>query len=364
MIYLDNAATSFFKPESLKKIILEYLNHPGSLDRGVNSQSIEIGLKVFESREKVAEFFHFKNPERVIWTSGVTESLNICINSLFSSKSHIITSFLEHNSVLRPLYRQNCDLSFSDGTLGSIKKLLKPNTKAIVLNHASNVTGEINDIIEIGAWAKENNLLFILDTAQSAGVVDIDINKANVDFLCFSAHKGLLGLQGLGGLVINSKEKLKPLKVGGTGIESFLKIQPDFYPNALEAGTQNIPGILALSQSLDYINNKGVENINKHEQNLKKMFLCYLEERGDVEIYQNKEKSSVGVVSFNIKGFDSSYVCDYLNTNYSVILRSGALCAPLVMDYYKIPSCARVSFGLNNTEKDVQTLINALDALA
>lgn len=363
MIYLDNSATSFFKPPEVSKVLIDYLKSPGNPERGINSASINAGLATYGVREKVAEFFKFSNPSCVIWTSGITESLNTAINGIFKKDDHIITTYLEHNSVLRPLYRIGCELSFTSGDFDEIKKCIKKNTKAVIISHVSNVTGEIQDITKIGKWARERGILFIVDSAQSAGVLEIDVEKSCIDILCFAGHKGLLGLQGTGGIVINNDVKIKPLKAGGTGVKSFSLTQPDEYPNALEAGTQNIPGILALGAGVDYINSKGINFIREHELKLCSAFLQYLETCKNIEIYQNKAKSRLGVISFNIKNKDSSVISDYFSNNYNIAIRSGAMCAPLAMKYYNITSCCRVSFGLNNTEKDVETLIKATEEI-
>lgn len=276
MIYLDNAATSFFKPENTIKAIVEYLRCPGNPDRGVNEASVHSSSLLLDARISTAKFFGFDKFTNVIFTSGDTESLNIAINGCLDSKDHVITTYFEHNSVLRPLYKKGCEISFTDGSIEQIKQSVKKNTKAVVVSHASNVTGRVLDVEKIGVFCRDAHLLFVVDSAQSAGVIPIDVNKSGIDILCFSGHKGLLGMQGVGGLIVNTEKYIEPLKVGGTGVKSFLKTQPDEYPHHLEAGTLNVPGIISLYEGIKYINSVGLDYIYNHELNLKNIFLDYL----------------------------------------------------------------------------------------
>lgn len=360
MIYLDNAATSFFKPESTIKKVVEYLHSPGNPGRGVNIQSLNASSIVLDARMKVAKFFDFDDFTRVIWTSGITESLNVVIKGLIKKEDHVITTYLEHNSALRPLYKVGCELSITDGTIDEIKKCIKKNTKAIILNHISNVTGEIEDLYEIGRFAKENKLLFIVDTAQSAGHIKISIKDMNISVLCFTGHKGLLSMQGIGGIVINTDKFIEPLKVGGTGIKTFEKEAPLEYPEHLEAGTLNLPGIVSINSSIDYINEYGIENINQYEMKLKNKFYEFLSNEKKIKILENKNKKATAIVSFIVDGIDSNFIGDYLSNEYKIAIRTGGQCAPLVHEHFKISQSARVSFGLNNKEEDVDILISAL----
>lgn len=360
MIYLDNAATSFYKPQEVKDAIAKYLTSPGNPGRGVNKASVDAGEIVYEARCKVAKFFGTDDYTKCVWTSGATEGLNTLIRGLLTKKDHVITTYLEHNSTLRPLYRCGCELSILDKIdLQNIKKMHKKNTKALFLNHASNVTGEIQEIDQIGKYCHENGILFIVDSAQSAGVVDIDVKKSNIDFLVFAGHKGLLGIQGIGGIIINSPAHIEPLKVGGNGVNSFDKNHPTFYPDCLEAGTLNTPGIVSLNASVDFLQKYGINKIYEHETLLRNEFMAYLESRSDVEIYHSPTLKSCGIVSFNIKGKDAAIVCDILNQN-NIAVRSGAMCAPLALSHYSATSCLRISFGLGNTKSDVEALIKVL----
>ncbi|MDO5329579.1 MAG: aminotransferase class V-fold PLP-dependent enzyme [Coriobacteriia bacterium] len=361
MIYFDNSATTMFKPDSVIDRVTDYLKHSGNPGRGVNAASLYSGSIVYDTRVKVAEFFHFNDPSRVIFTSGVTESLNTVINSVVSSNDHVVISYLEHNSVLRPLYHSGCSISVTDGSIKEISKKIQKNTKCVIINHCSNVTGEIQDLKAIGNFCKDKSILFIVDCAQSAGIVDIDVVENNIDILAFTGHKAMLGMQGIGGILVNSHIKIEPLKRGGTGIHSFDKDMPEKYPEHLEAGTLNVPGIVSINAGIDYINDYGVENIYSHELSLRNYLLSYLATRKNVSVYKNDNKSAIGVVSFNFNDVDSAKLSDYLSTQHNIAIRSGAHCAPLALKHYNIESCARISFGINNTKKEIDILISALD---
>lgn len=364
MIYLDNAATSYFKPKNSIKALNDYLINSGNPDRGVNPASLNSSEQVLEARINIARFFNFDKISNVIFTSGDTESLNTAINGFITKGDHVITTYFEHNSVLRPLYKTGCEISFINGCIEELKGNKKKNTKAVIINHASNVTGTVQDLHSIGLFCKENNLLFIVDSAQSAGSIDIDVVKDNIDILCFSSHKSLLGMQGLGGILINTNMYIKPLKYGGTGIKSFDTDNPSSYPHHLEVGTLNVPGIVFLNESIKYITKYGIDNIYRKELDLRKQLIDYLESKKNIEIYESKSFSDkiAPVVSFNIKGYDAAQVGKYFSDN-NICVRTGAHCAPKAMEYFNITSCVRVSFGLNNTTNDVNSIIELIDAL-
>ncbi|MGN0316090.1 MAG: aminotransferase class V-fold PLP-dependent enzyme [Fusicatenibacter sp.] len=363
MIYVDNAATTFYKPESVITAISEYLRHPGNPGRGTNHMAMEASRIVLETRIRLAEFFDC-DLRKVVFTSGVTESLNIVISGLISSEDHVITTYMEHNSVLRPLYRQHCGISICDGSLQEIKACVKKNTKAVLVNHVSNVTGEINPIREVGRFCRENHLLFILDTAQSAGLIPISMKKDQIDILCFTGHKGLLGIQGIGGICIEGDIKIPPLKVGGSGYRSFDRMHPEKYPGALEAGTLNMPGIVSLKESLDYLKKQGTETMLVHEQRLAQEFCSQIMNIPGVKIYRNPGKEYVGIVSLNIEGMDAAYVSDRLSCLYQIETRAGAHCAPLVHEHYGTESMVRFSFGIQNTMDEVAQCAAAIRAIS
>ncbi|MGL5984854.1 MAG: aminotransferase class V-fold PLP-dependent enzyme, partial [Cetobacterium sp.] len=279
--YFDNSATSSPKPETIYSVvnssIKDYNANPG---RAGHRKAIEVGKKIYEIREKVANFFGVKNSLNVAFTANATESLNFAIKGGISPNSHVITTNFEHNSSLRPLFymqdEKNVKLTFIDTYLDLEKNITKE-TKAVVINHISNVNGTVQNIKKIGELCKEYNLLFILDTSQSAGYIDIDMERDNVDILCVTGHKSLFGIQGVGAICLREGIKVEPLLEGGTGSFSKLSRQPKEMPESLEAGTLNTPGIMSLGAGIDYINLKGIQSIKNHEDRLAHMFIEGLE---------------------------------------------------------------------------------------
>ena len=270
MIYLDNAATTMKKPQCVIDAVVAAMTNMGNAGRGANEASLDASRMIYDTREKISDLFNLQNPSRVAFTCNSTESLNTAIKGILNSNDHAITTSLEHNSVLRPLYELqdkgmelsivNCD---ENGNLdyNDFEKLIKNNTKVIVCTHASNLVGNVLDIKKIGSIAKKHNLIFIVDASQSAGVFDIDMQEMNIDVLCFTGHKGLLGPQGIGGLCVREGINIRPLKSGGSGVNTFSKTQPTEMPTHLEAGTLNGHAIAGLNAALNYLN----EERNKEE---------------------------------------------------------------------------------------------------
>lgn len=360
MIYFDHSATSSKKPACVIEAVSDYLSHSGNPDRGIYDVSLQASRMVLQTRQKVAQFFDVESFEKVIFTSGITESLNMIMQALFTKHDHVITTYLEHNSVLRPLYKQEVELSITDGTLMDIKKHLQPNTKAVICNHVSNVTGDIQDISRIGAFCQKHHLLFIVDCAQSAGIIPISMAKDNIDILCFTGHKALLGMQGIGGFCLANNVDLPTIKVGGSGIHSFSKTHPQAYPTRLEAGTLNVPGIISLYHGIDYLERIGLHHIYHKEQQLRAYFISRLQEIDEITIYQDDQKEHLGIVAFNMTGIEASVVSQQLATNYQIASRSGAHCAPLVHQHYHTKSMVRISFGYENTHEEIDICIEAL----
>lgn len=354
MIYCDNSATSFYKPSQVLEEVTAFIQHPGNANRGIN---LDYSRKILYTRQFLANFFDFDDLNRVIFTSGITESLNIVLHGLFQEGDEVITTFYEHNSVLRPLNHIGVNHKVFDGTLESLKQIITNHTKGVIVNHVSNVTGHINDIESIGNYLKEKGILFIVDSAQSAGILPISMN--NIDILCFTGHKGLLGLPGIGGFIFKSHIHIPPLKQGGTGTHSFNLRQPEYLPDLLESGTLNIPGILSLYASIPYLNQRGITSIYQHEYDLAEAFYQGICDLDEVIIY-GYEKNHIGIVSINIKDMDAGIVADLLFEKYGIETRAGAHCAPLVHKHYHTSSMIRFSFGLNNTMKDVNICIQAI----
>lgn len=375
MIYLDNAATSLRKPESVVKAVTEALCSLGNVGRGVNESSLTAGRTVYAAREKLAALFGVSDPARVCFTANSTEALNIAIFGLLGPGDHIISTDLEHNSVLRPLYRleaQGAGLSFLPADrrgcvdYGSLPDLLRPNTKAVVCTHASNLTGNVLDIPRIAAFCREHGLLCVVDASQTAGSFPIDVEGWGVSVLCFTGHKGLMAPQGTGGLCIAPGVEIRPFKTGGTGVQSHLKEQPNAYPTRLEAGTLNGHGIAGLSAAADYIHEIGVDVIHRHETELMRRFYAGVIHIPGVTVYGDFSGDRAPVVTLNIGDMESSEVSDILSEEFGIAVRSGAHCAPRMHAALGTTEqgAVRFSFGWFNTEEDIDSAVAAVRSLA
>lgn len=376
MIYFDNAATTFHKPQEVIDAITKALTTMGNAGRGGNLVSIDSNRAIFNARENVAKFFNIANSSRVAFTSNSTEALNIAIKGLITPKDHIITTVLEHNSVLRPLYEMEklgTKLTFIEADkMGNVKyedieKNILPNTKAIVCTHNSNLTGNSIDINKISDICKKHNLVFILDASQSAGIFPIDVTNPNIDILCFTGHKSLYGPQGTGGIYVKEGINLKPLKSGGTGIMTFEKEQPLEMPTHLEAGTLNGHGIVGLSAGIDFINKIGIDNIRTHEHKLMQHFYEGVKDIEGVTIYgdfSNPNRSPI--VTLNIKDYSSGDVEQELLETYGICTRAGGHCAPLMHKalHTEIQGAVRFSFSYFNTIEEVECAITAIKNIA
>lgn len=375
MIYFDNAATTLHKPPEVIEAVVHAMTTSGNASRGTHTGSLAASRTVYETRKKIADFFHCSRADHVIFTSNSTEALNIAICGTLGKGDHIISTDLEHNSVLRPLYHleeQGASLTFlSANKKGCIdyddfKRSIKPNTKAIVCTHASNLTGNVLDIEKIGHIAKAHNLLFIVDASQSAGCIDINMETMNIDILCFTGHKGLLGPQGTGGLCIHESVEIRPFKRGGSGIHSYEKGQPQAYPARLEAGTLNSHGIAGLCAAINYINTITIPVIAKKEQELLWHFYKGICNIPEIHIYGDFDtKERAAILSLNIEGYDSGTVSDVLSQEYDIATRPGAHCAPRMHRALGTTEtgAVRFSFSSFNTMEEVETAIQALKEL-
>ncbi|MFK4785548.1 aminotransferase class V-fold PLP-dependent enzyme [Fusobacterium sp. MFO224] len=375
--YFDNSATSSPKPNIvIEKVTNTLINLNGNPGRSAYNKAIEVNREIFSVREKIAKFFNIENPLQIAFTKNASESLNMAIKGYPFKHCHIITSVFEHNSVLRPLHfleeERNVELSFitpqlSDEELEkAIVNKIKKDTKAIIINHISNVTGNIINIDLIGNICKKYNLLFILDASQSAGFLDIDVIKSNIDILCFTGHKSLFGIQGIGGIYVKENISLSPLLEGGTGSFSKLKRQPLTMPEALECGTLNTPGIVSLGAGIDYINSIGLKNIQNHEIKLTSLFIENLKNVKNLIIYGDLNKTRGPVVSLNIKNVSSSEFSSLLSENFNICTRSGFHCAPLAHKFLNTyeKGTVRFSFGYKNTEEEIIFAINKIKNIA
>lgn len=375
MIYLDNAATTMKKPQCVIDAVVNAMTHMGNAGRGANEASLDASRIIYDTREKISDLVNLKNPSRVAFTCNSTESLNTAIKGILTNKDHAITTSLEHNSVLRPLYEleekgmelsvvqcdENGNINYDD-----FEKLIKENTKAIVCTHASNLVGNVLDVKKIGQIAKKHNLVFIVDASQSAGVFPIDMQDMNIDILCFTGHKGLLGPQGTGGLCVREGINVRPLKVGGSGVNTFSKTQPEAMPTILEAGTLNGHAIAGLNAALDYLKEEGIENIQKREEELMFRFYNGIKDIKNIKIYGNFENKRAAIVTFNIGDIDSAAFSDELSLYYDISTRPGAHCAPLMHKAMNTveQGAVRFSFSHYNTEEEIDTAINAVKEIA
>ena len=376
MIYLDNAATSYHKPKAVAEAVFEALQGTGNSGRGINEASLTAGRIMLQTRIELAQLFQVEDPTRVVFTSNATESLNLAIRGLLQPGDHCITTAMEHNSVLRPLYHMGelgVELTLlplnEKGCidLSMLEAAIKENTKAIVITHASNVTGNVNDIDWIGKICNKHKLLFLLDASQSAGILPIDMHNQNISALCCSGHKGLMGPQGTGILALGENVIPKALKVGGTGTDSFSHGMPATLPEALEAGTQNIHGIAGLYAACRYIKEYGPERIYQRASSLAELFYNAIKEIPGIRIYGEPGAARrVPVIALNVLNIASGEITDELYQRFGIATRSGAHCAPLLHEAFhtKEQGMVRFSFSHFNTEDEIRVAIAAIKDLA
>ncbi|MEY8304786.1 aminotransferase class V-fold PLP-dependent enzyme [Anaerosalibacter bizertensis] len=377
MIYFDNAATSFPKPEVVYESTLEAMKEYGANPgRAGHKLALRAGRGIYEARDVLSRLFNIKNPMNLIFTYNCTDSLNLGIKGLLKKGDHVITTSMEHNSVLRPLKhleKYGIETTIINGDSKGrinpldIEKSIKENTKMIIMTHISNLTGTIMPIKEVGEIAKKKDIIYMVDGAQSAGVYDIDVEDMNIDLLAFPGHKGLLGPQGTGGLYIRDGIFLKELKEGGTGSSSDSLYQPDIMPDKYESGTPNAPGIIGLGNGVNYILEKGMNNIREHEENLTEYFIEELLKIDGVKIYGPLDiKEQAPVVSINIRDEDSSEISYILDEEYNIAVRSGLHCAPLAhktIGTFK-QGVIRFSFGVFNTYEEIELGIEAIKEIS
>lgn len=376
MIYLDNAATTIKKPEVVVKAVAEAMCTMGNSGRGAHTGALDASRVIFETRKNLAEFFGAENPRQIAFTANATESLNIAIKGILNPGNHVITTELEHNSVLRPLYEmeeKGVELTIiksdSQGRIPyqEIEDNIKENTKAIVCTHGSNLTGNLVDIARIGQIARKQEILFVVDASQTAGVFPIDVRKMQIDVLCFTGHKSLLGPQGTGGLYVREGVRVNPLLSGGSGVQSYRKKHPEEMPTALEAGTLNAHGIAGLCAAVHYIQETGMDVIRRKEQELMWEFYDRVRKIEGIKIYGDfSSKERCPIVSLNIKDYDSGDVSDALFTDYGIATRPGAHCAPLMHQALGTveQGAVRFSFSHFNSQEEVKQAVDALRELA
>ena len=380
-IYLDNASTTFPKPKTVVDSIYNFLtNIGGNPGRSNHENSLNTNRILLNTRETIANFFGFSSIENVIFTNNITTSLNILINGSLSKGDHVITSSMEHNSVLRPLINlKNNSIIELDIIKANkfgfiepldIKKAIKSNTKLVILSHASNVFGTIQKIKEIGLICKEHNLFFVLDSAQSAGVLDINFKELNLSALAFTGHKSLFGPQGIGGFILNDEfnEICSPFILGGTGSLSHSLIQPNFLPDKFESGTLNMPGIVGLYEGFKFLQNEGLHTIREHNKDLRNILVSEMKNIKDIILYDdfNNLNDYTSCISFNMKDLDTSELSFILDNDYNIKNRSGLHCAPLAHETLgTFPSgTVRLSLSYFNTKEEIDYTLMALNKIS
>lgn len=377
MIYLDNAATTFPKPESvyakMDDCMRNYCANPG---RSGHKMAMESARVVEETRDIIAKLFNIKNPMDVVYTFNATDSLNLAIKGFLKPGDHVITTTMEHNSVLRPIMElENIGVEHTfvqadeEGRIDpkDVETAIKDNTKLIAIIHASNVTGTLIDIETIGKIAKNHGITYLVDASQSAGIYDIDVDKLNIDMLAMPGHKGLLGPQGTGVLYVNNKIRLHSQREGGTGSKSEEIIQPDLYPDKYESGTHNTPGIVGLGAGVEFLLETGLDNIRKHEEELSQYMIDEILKIDGVKLYGPKSaKERAAVIAVNIKDLDSGEVTFRLDREFGIATRSGIHCAPLAHKSIGTlkQGAVRFSLGYFTTKEEVEEAIKAIKVIA
>ncbi|MBC8545371.1 aminotransferase class V-fold PLP-dependent enzyme [Clostridiaceae bacterium NSJ-31] len=377
-IYLDHASTSYPKAPGVAPRMCEYLEQVGcNVSRGEYETAYDAAEVVFNARERLARLFNFPEPHNVIFTSNVTTALNLVIKGGFHAGDHLLVSAMEHNAVMRPLTqmleagvtfdRIPCDES-GELQLECIESLIHPNTRAVVMLHASNVSGTLYPVEQVGRICHKHSLRFVVDSAQTAGVFPIDMEGMYIDALCFTGHKGLLGPQGIGGLLIREEfaREITPLISGGTGSFSHLETVPELLPDRFEAGTLNLPGIYGLNAALEYLERIGIDSIRTREQELAARFTAGMERLPGVRVVGSHDAhQKAGIVSLDFGGRDNAELSFLLDSEYGIMTRCGLHCAPnahKTLGTYP-QGTVRFSVGYSNTEAEIDFAVEALHKL-
>lgn len=376
MIYLDNAATTLHKPQQVIDAVVHAMQSMGNCARGTHEEALDAARTVYDARVRLASLFGCPRVDHVAFTANSTEALNMAINGLIDPGDHVISTDLEHNSVLRPLYRleaeHGAELSFVPADkLGNVdyadfERLMKPNTRAVVCTNASNLTGTVLDIERIAKTAHSHGALVIVDASQTAGCWPIDMKKMGIDVLCFTGHKGLMGPQGTGGICVKEGIEIRPFKVGGSGVQSYSRTHPAEYPTRLEAGTLNGHGIAGLGAAARFISETGVENIHAKERSLMLRFYEGVKDIEGVTVYGDFTKDKTAIVALNIRDYESGEVSYELSQGYGIATRPGAHCAPRMHKALGTAEvgAVRFSFSFYNTEEETDEAIRAVAEIA
>ncbi|WP_088225110.1 aminotransferase class V-fold PLP-dependent enzyme [Desulfosporosinus sp. FKB] len=377
-IYLDNAATSYPKAPGVAETVSHFLSSIGcNVNRGAYTKAYQTEEVIYETRELLCRLFRFDKPENVVFTKNVTESMNVIIKGLLKSGDHVIVSSMEHNAVMRPLNNLrarnlevdilecNKEGALSPDQVESLPSLIQANTKAVFMTAASNVCGTMLPLKEIGHFCRMNNIFFIVDSAQTAGFTEMDMNWLNVDALAFTGHKGLLGPQGIGGFLVNKRiePSIEPLIEGGTGSFSELETQPACMPDKFEAGTLNIPGIFGLNAALKYLFKVGIDKIREQELHLLNLFMTRILEIPSAQLIGKSDlQDRTSIISINFPKHDNAEVSYLLYKEHGIMTRSGLHCAPSGHKTLgTFPhGTVRFSFSHFNTEEEVLKVIDCI----
>ncbi len=347
----------------------------GNPGRSGHAKAVEAGRTVLNTRERLAELFNIKDPARIIFTKNATEALNTVLFGLLKPGDRVVTTSMEHNSVLRPLNALAADgvvidvaRADNEGRVNpeDIASKLLPGTRLVIVTHASNVTGTVNDIARIGRHCRDHGVLFLVDAAQTAGCLPIDTAQIPLDYLACSGHKGLLGPQGTGALYVRDETNIAPLTMGGTGSLSDREVQPGFLPDRFESGTLNVPGIAGLGEGVAYVLRRGVERISTHDRRLREIFLSEISQTHEITIHGNGEGPHTGVLSISIAGLDPSQAGELLEKRFGILSRIGLHCAPLAhRTIGTFPDgTVRLSWGPFTTERDILVAARAVKRVA
>lgn len=376
MIYLDNAATTMKKPDVVVQAVAGAMCAIGNPGRGVHDGALDASRIVYDARRALADLFHAEKPERIAFTANSTEALNMAIKGTLNPGDHVITTALEHNSVLRPLYEMQArgvELTILPAdrqgriNYADFEAHIRENTRAIICTHGSNLTGNLLDIRRIGGIAKAHDLLFIVDASQTTGVFPIDVQEMQVDILCFTGHKGLLGPQGTGGLYVREGVDVRPLLSGGSGVQTYSRSHPTQMPTRLEAGTLNAHGLAGLNAAVRWIMDAGIDNLRRKEQELMRSFYERVRAIPGVTVYGDfSDMERCPIVCLNVRDYDSAQVSDALSEDYGIATRPGAHCAPLMHEALGTveQGAVRFSFSHFNTIEEIEIAVSALQELA
>ena len=356
-IQFDAAATSGFVPEETKRALLDYLSHPANPSRGSYPASLKASRLVYQARKTVADFFGVPRPDHVIFTSGITESLNAVLKGLVKKGDRVVCSVFEHNSVLRVLHAIGAEMVVWNGHTDELDRLLTEDVSLMVCSHVSNVTGGILDIRAAGALCRKNGILFVVDTAQSAGILPVSME--DMDVLCFTGHKGLHGLQGIGGFCLKGQPLFPSPKQGGTGTHSMELEQPQNWPEIYEAGTLNVPGIISLMTGIQYLKSHPPVD----QSTLRQRLIDGLSDIEGIRFLQDPQMKHIGIVSLVVDGVSGSWLSDQLAVRFGIQTRYGAQCAPLVHRMYGVEASLRLSFGHDVTKQQVDYAAAAIRQL-